>query len=77
MARGEDTGHHPGRRVGRENFMSPQEQAAAGLADPTTRSDMNGFAGPKCHNCGSYNTDISKFDGNHDCYDCGHTSVKE
>ena len=73
MARGQDTGNHPNRKVNRENFMSPQEQTAAGLSNPTSRSDMNGFAGPKCYNCGSYNTDVAG-DGGHDCYDCGHSS---
>jgi hypothetical protein len=81
MARGEDTGNHPGRKVGRDDLYatmrsivsSPQDAVAAGLVDPTSKGDMDGMHGPQCNNCGSYNTDASSNNG-HDCYDCGHTS---
>ena len=55
--------------------MNPQEAVEAGVVNPTSKSDMGGFEGPQCHNCGSYNTDVASDDG-HDCYDCGHTSYK-
>lgn len=68
MARGQDTGNHPGRKVGRDVFSGAE-------VTPTSIADMNGFEGPQCNNCGSYNTDAAG-DGGHDCYDCGHTSYK-
>jgi hypothetical protein len=66
MARGKDTGDHPGRKVGRDTFSGAP-------VTPTSRSEMGGFEGPRCNNCGSYNTEESSA-GGHDCYDCGHTS---
>jgi hypothetical protein len=77
MARGEDTGHHPGRKVGRDDLYatmrsivsSPQDAVAAGLVDPTSKGDMDGLHGPRCRQCGSYNTEEST--GATSCYDCG------
>lgn len=52
---------------------TPQAAMASGLINPTSAAEMDGFEGPKCNNCGSYNTEESSA-GGHDCYDCGHTS---